>query len=68
MTLSDVLFDTGRATLKPGADRDLDRLATALKHNPNMRVMIEGHTDSVGSDDSTKHCRSGAPKRSSCPR
>jgi OmpA-OmpF porin, OOP family len=51
MTLSDVLFDTGRATLKPGADRDLDRLATALKHNPNMRVMIEGHTDSVGGDD-----------------
>ncbi len=51
VTLSDVLFDTGRATLKPGADRDLDRLATALKHNPNMRVMIEGHTDSVGGDD-----------------
>ncbi len=51
MTLSDVLFDTGRATLKPGADRDLDRLASALKHNPNMRVMIEGHTDSVGGDD-----------------
>ncbi len=51
MTLSDVLFDTGRATLKPGANRDLDRLAVALKHNPNMRVMIEGHTDSVGGDD-----------------
>lgn len=51
VTLSDVLFDTGRTTLKPGADRDLDRLATALKHNPNMRVMIEGHTDSVGGDD-----------------
>ena len=51
MTLSDVLFDSGRATLKPGANRDLDRLAVALKHNPNMRVMIEGHTDSVGGDD-----------------
>lgn len=51
MTLSDVLFDTGRATLKPGAGRDLDRLAQALKDNPNMRVMIEGHTDSVGGDD-----------------
>jgi outer membrane protein OmpA-like peptidoglycan-associated protein len=51
MTLSDVLFDTGRATLKPGADRDLDRLAQALKDNPNTRVMIEGHTDSVGGDD-----------------
>jgi outer membrane protein OmpA-like peptidoglycan-associated protein len=51
MTLSDVLFDTGRATLKPGADRDLDRLAQALKDNPNTRVMIEGHTDSVGGED-----------------
>lgn len=50
MTLSDVLFDTGKATLKPGADRDLDRLAQALKDNPNTRVKIEGYTDSVGSD------------------
>jgi len=50
MTLSDVLFDTGRATLKPGATRDLDRLAQALKDNPNTRVKIEGFTDSVGSD------------------
>lgn len=49
MTLSDVLFDTGKATLKPGADRDIDRLAQALKDNPNMRVKIEGYTDSVGS-------------------
>jgi OmpA-OmpF porin, OOP family len=51
MTLSDVLFDTGRATLKPGADRDLDRLAQALKDNANTRVLIEGHTDSVGGDE-----------------
>jgi outer membrane protein OmpA-like peptidoglycan-associated protein len=49
MTLSDVLFETGRATLAPGAARDLDRLATALKDNPNTRVKIEGYTDSVGS-------------------
>jgi len=49
MTLSDVLFDTGRATLKPGATRDLDRLAQALKDNANTRVKIEGYTDSVGS-------------------
>ena len=51
LTLGDVLFDTGRATLKPGADRTIDRLAGALKDNPNTRVMIEGHTDSVGSDE-----------------
>jgi outer membrane protein OmpA-like peptidoglycan-associated protein len=50
MTLSDVLFDTGRATLKPGATRDLDRLAQALKDNPNTKVKIEGFTDSVGSE------------------
>jgi outer membrane protein OmpA-like peptidoglycan-associated protein len=50
MTLSDVLFDTGKATLKAGATRDLDRLAHALKDNPNTRVEIEGYTDSVGSD------------------
>jgi outer membrane protein OmpA-like peptidoglycan-associated protein len=51
LTLGDVLFDTGRATLKPGADRTIDRLAQALKDNPNTRVMIEGHTDSVGADE-----------------
>jgi outer membrane protein OmpA-like peptidoglycan-associated protein len=50
MTLSDVLFDTGRATLKAGANRDLDRLAQALKDNSNTRVKIEGYTDSVGSE------------------
>ena len=51
LTLGDVLFDTGRATLKPGADRTIDRLAQALKDNPNTKVQIEGHTDSVGGED-----------------
>lgn len=50
MTLSDVLFDTGQATLKPGADLALDRLAEFMKGNPEMRIMIEGHTDSRGDD------------------
>jgi outer membrane protein OmpA-like peptidoglycan-associated protein len=51
LTLGDVLFDTGLATLKPGADRTIDRLAQALKDNPNTKVQIEGHTDSVGGED-----------------
>jgi outer membrane protein OmpA-like peptidoglycan-associated protein len=51
LTLGDVLFDTGQATLKPGAYGTIDRLAQALKDDPNRRVLIEGHTDSVGSDE-----------------
>jgi outer membrane protein OmpA-like peptidoglycan-associated protein len=51
LTLGDVLFDTGRATLKPGAYATVDRLATVLKEGADRKVMIEGHTDSVGSDD-----------------
>ncbi len=50
VTLSDVLFDTGAATLKPGADLSLDRLASYLKEHPQTKVLIEGHTDSRGSD------------------
>ena len=51
MTLGDVLFDTGQATLKPGAMESISRLSTYLTQNPNTKVLIEGHTDSVGSDD-----------------
>lgn len=51
VTLSDVLFDTGAATLKPGADLSLDRLASYLKAHPQTKVLIEGHTDSRGSDE-----------------
>lgn len=48
LTLGDVLFETGRATLQPGAYQTIDRLAKALKDVPERKVMIEGHTDSVG--------------------
>lgn len=51
LTLGDVLFATGAADLKPGAIRDLDQLATFLGKNPERRVVIEGHTDNVGSND-----------------
>ena len=51
VTLGDVLFDTAQASLKPGADLVLGRLATYLSANPHTKIMIEGHTDSRGSDD-----------------
>jgi OmpA-OmpF porin, OOP family len=51
VTLGDVLFDTGKATLKPGAYNTIDRLATVLKEDASRKVLIEGHTDNVGSDE-----------------
>lgn len=51
VTLGDVLFETAKATLKPGAYTTIDRLATVLNEDRERKVLIEGHTDSVGSDE-----------------
>jgi OmpA-OmpF porin, OOP family len=50
LTLGDVLFETGKAELRPGALQNLYPLVTFLQKYPERRVMIEGHTDSVGSE------------------
>jgi len=50
LTLGDVLFATGRADLKPEATGNLAALVTFLNSYPNRTVMIEGHTDNVGSE------------------
>jgi outer membrane protein OmpA-like peptidoglycan-associated protein len=50
LTLGDVLFDTGRAVLNPGAGAKMDQLAQFLTQHPDRRVEIDGFTDSVGSD------------------
>lgn len=49
LTLGDVLFDSGRADIKGGAQRTLQQLARFLKENGRRTVVIEGHTDAVGS-------------------
>jgi len=49
LTLGDVLFDTGKAELKPGAMRTIDQLAAFMNRHPARTVLVEGHTDSVGS-------------------
>jgi outer membrane protein OmpA-like peptidoglycan-associated protein len=49
LTIGDVLFETDRADLKPGAARQLDKLVAALRDHPDLVVAIEGHTDSTGS-------------------
>lgn len=49
-TIEDVLFQTGSAALRPAAVARLEPLAGYLEANPEARVRIDGHTDSVGSD------------------
>ncbi|MCG3161680.1 MAG: Chromosome partition protein Smc [Acidobacteria bacterium] len=52
VNLGDVLFDTGKATLKPAAREKLSKLAGILLAYPGQLMLeIEGHTDSVGSDE-----------------
>ena len=45
-----VLFDIGKSRLKPGAATALKDLAEDIKGQPKVRVVLEGHTDSTGSD------------------
>src|SRR5262249_52925250 len=52
VNLGDVLIDTGRATLKPLAKEKLSKLAGILLAYPGTLLLeIEGHTDSVGSEE-----------------
>ena len=50
LTLGDVVFDAGKASLQPSAMTAIDRLAQLLSVYPERSVRIEGHTDSVGDD------------------
>jgi outer membrane protein OmpA-like peptidoglycan-associated protein len=50
VTLPGLFFDTGKAVLKPGARNTLSKIAEQLRANPDARIEIEGHTDSVGSE------------------
>lgn len=51
VTLPGLFFDTGKAVLKPGARNTLNKIAEQLRMNPDARIEIEGHTDSVGSEE-----------------
>lgn len=50
ITMGDVLFDTGRAELRSGGMRNVEKLGGFLNAYPQRKVMIEGFTDSVGGD------------------
>ncbi len=50
LTLGDVLFETGKAELMGSALRNIDKVAEFLLQYPDRNVLVEGHTDNVGSD------------------
>jgi outer membrane protein OmpA-like peptidoglycan-associated protein len=51
VNMSDVLFDTGSYTLKPGAREKLAKISGIVLAHPGLTLQIEGHTDSVGAED-----------------
>ena len=54
LTLGDTLFATGKSELKSGATANLDRLSAFMSEYPKRTALIEGFTDSMGSEDSNQ--------------
>jgi outer membrane protein OmpA-like peptidoglycan-associated protein len=50
VNMSDVLFDTGKHTLRPIAREKLAKVAGIVSGHPGLRLDVEGYTDSVGGD------------------
>jgi OmpA-OmpF porin, OOP family len=50
--LENVLFDTGKATLKPVSFPALNDLVEVMKRKPTLEIEIAGHTDNVGTPES----------------
>jgi outer membrane protein OmpA-like peptidoglycan-associated protein len=51
VNMSDVLFDFNKYTLKSDAEVKLAKISGILLTYPNLKVQVEGYTDSVGSDE-----------------
>jgi outer membrane protein OmpA-like peptidoglycan-associated protein len=51
VNMSDVLFDTGKYTLRPAAREKLAKISGIILAYPSLNLAIEGNTDSVGGDD-----------------
>ena len=47
---NNILFETGKATLKAESMDEIKRIADYMKKNPNVRFEVQGHTDNQGSD------------------
>ena len=47
---NNILFETGKATLKPESMEEIRKVAEYMKKNPSARFEVQGHTDNQGSD------------------
>ena len=47
---NNILFETGKATLKPESMAEIQKVADYMKKNPSARFEVQGHTDNQGSD------------------
>ncbi len=47
---NNILFETGKATLKPESMAEIQKVADYMKANPSVRFEVQGHTDNQGSD------------------
>ena len=47
---NNILFETGKATLKPESMEEIQKVADYMKKNPTVRFEVQGHTDNQGSD------------------
>jgi outer membrane protein OmpA-like peptidoglycan-associated protein len=50
VNMADVLFDTGQSTLRPAAREKLAKVSGIVLAYPGLKLQVEGHTDSVGSE------------------
>ncbi len=55
VNMSDVIFDTAKYTLLPGARERLAKVAGILLGHPGLKLEVEGHTDSVGGELYNQH-------------
>jgi outer membrane protein OmpA-like peptidoglycan-associated protein len=48
VVINGILFDTGKADIKPESDAALAEVSKLLKGDPKLLVYVVGHTDNVG--------------------
>lgn len=49
IALRNIFFDTGKSTLRPESNGELERLVKLMKDVPSLKIEISGHTDNTGS-------------------